>query len=226
MSRRKLEALADDRDKLLVRVGDAAAGAAERKARTQHAGVAHALGDGLGICDGIGIAGACHLEADLGHGLVEKLAVLAALDGGKVAADHLDAVLVERAVLGELDGGVEAGLAAERGQQRVGVLFLDHALDELGGDGLHVGAVGKTRVGHDRGRVGVDEDDLVTVLFEDLAGLGARIVELAGLADHDGAGADDENALDIGTFGHVSSPPSRQQPQRPRQSSSRQGDLC
>ncbi len=44
----------------------------------------------------------------------------------------------------QLDGGVQAGLAAQRGQQRVRALFLDYALDKLGGDGLDIGTIGKT----------------------------------------------------------------------------------
>ena len=203
VGRRKFQALAHDGDEFLVGVRDAAAGAAEGKARTQHAGVAHALGDGLGVCHAVGVARARDLQADLGHGLVKEFAVLAALDGGQVAADHLDAVLVQRTVLRQLDGGVEAGLAAQRGQQRVRMLLLDHALDKLGGDGLDIGAVGKTRVGHDGRRVGVDQDDLKAILLEHLAGLGAGVVELAGLANNDGARTNNEDALDVSTFRHI-----------------------
>ena len=82
MGRRELEALAHDGDELLVGVSDAAAGAAEGKARAQYAGIAHALGDGLGVGHAVGIARARDLQANLGHGLVKELAVLAALDGG------------------------------------------------------------------------------------------------------------------------------------------------
>ena len=153
---RELQALAHDGDELLVGVSDAAAGTAEGKARAQYAGIAHALGDSLGISHAVGIARARDLQANLGHGLVKELAVLAALDSGQVAADHLDAVLVQRAVFRQLDGGVQTGLAAQRGQQRVRTFLLDHALNELGGDRLNIGAVGKTRVGHDGCRIGVD----------------------------------------------------------------------
>ena len=200
---------------------DAAAGTAKGKARAQHAGIAHALGDGLGVGNAVGIARARDLQADLGHGLIKEFTVLAALDSGQVAADHLDAILVERAVFCQLNGGIQTGLAAQRGQQRVRVLFLDHALDKLGGDGLDIGAVGKTRVGHDGRRVGVDQDDIKAILLEHLAGLGAGVVELAGLADDDGARTNDEDALDVSTFRHVSSPRSRSR--RSRQSSNRQG---
>ena len=116
MGRRELKALAHDGDELLVGMSDAATGAAEGKARAQYAGIAHALGDGLGVGHAVGIARARDLQANLGHGLVKEFAVLAALDGGQVATDHLDAVLVQRAVFRQLDGGVQTGLAAQRGQ--------------------------------------------------------------------------------------------------------------
>jgi hypothetical protein len=98
--------------------------------------------------------------------------------------------------------GVERGLAAEGGQQRVGLLADDDFLDDFRRDRLDVGAVGELRVGHDGGRVGVDQDDLVAFLLEGLAGLDAGVVEFAALADDDGAGADDEDFADRGVFGH------------------------
>src|SRR5690606_4538867 len=58
--------------------------------------------------------------------------------------------------------------------------------------------------GHDGGRVGVHQDDAETFLAQGLAGLGAGIVELTRLADHDGAGAEDQNAFDVCTFWHGS----------------------
>ena len=60
---------------------------------------------------------------------------------------------------------------------------------------LDVGGVGHARVGHDRGRVGVDQHDLVAERAQGLAGLGAGVVELAGLADDDRPGADDHDLL-------------------------------
>ena len=67
----------------------------------------------------------------------------------------------------------------------------DDFFDGFGRDGFDVGAVGELRVGHDGGRVGVDEDDAVAFFAEGFAGLGAGVVEFARLADDDGAGADD-----------------------------------
>ena len=100
---------------------------------------------------------------------------------------------------------LSAGLPAHGRQQRVRALLRDDARDHLPGDRLDVGGVGHLRVGHDRRRVGVDQDDLVALLAQRLARLRAGIVELAGLADDDRAGADDQDALDVGAFWHAPS---------------------
>ena len=107
-----------------------------------------------------------------------------------VPGTPIEAALVQR------HRHVEAGLAAERRQHRVGPLALDDLGDDLGRDRLDVGRVGEVGVGHDRRRVGVDEDDAVALLAQHPAGLGAGVVELAGLADDDRAGADDEDRVE------------------------------
>ena len=93
------------------------------------------------------------------------------------------------------DGQVEAGLAAERRQQAVRPLALDDARDDVDVERLDVDDVGDVLVGHDRRRVGVDEDGDDAFFAHGLAGLRAGVVELGGLADDDRAGADDEHLL-------------------------------
>ena len=85
--------------------------------------------------------------------LLEPLPVLPRLDRGDVGADQLDAVLLEDARLVQRHRGVQRGLAAERGEQRVRALPLDDLRDDLGRDRLDVGRVGELGVGHDRRRV-------------------------------------------------------------------------
>ena len=102
----------------------------------------------------------------------------------------------------QLERGVERGLSAHGGQQRIGALGRDDLGDDVGRDGLDVGGVGQLRVGHDRRRIGVDQNDPVALGLEGLAGLRPRVVELAGLADDDGSGPDDEDGLDIRALGH------------------------
>ena len=53
------------------------------------------------------------------------MAVLAALDGVDLHADHLHAVLLQHARAGQLRGEVQAGLPAQVGQQGVGPLLGD-----------------------------------------------------------------------------------------------------
>ncbi|GMA37680.1 hypothetical protein GCM10025876_38840 [Demequina litorisediminis] len=124
---------------------------------------------------------------------LKSLAVLAEVDRLEVGADEFDVVLVEDACLRGRNGGVEGGLSAQRRQQRVGALLRDDGFDDLGGDGLHVGGVRELGVGHDRRRVGVQQDDPHALGLEDAARLGAGVVKLAGLTDDDRAGADDED---------------------------------
>jgi hypothetical protein len=140
----------------------------------------------------VGHAAAGGFQADLVHRLAEALAVLGLVDGVGIGADHLHAELLQRAVTEQRQRGVERRLAAHGGQQgqrvlrALGALTLDDAGDDFGRDRLDIGGVGHLVVGHDRGRVRVDQDDPVTFFLQRLDRLRARIVELASLTDDDG----------------------------------------
>jgi hypothetical protein len=137
----------------------------------------------------VGHAAAGGFQADLVHRLAEALAILGLVDGVGIGADHLHAELLQRTVTEQRQRGVERGLAAHGGQQparALGALTLDDAGHDFGRDRLDVGGVGHLVVGHDRGRVRVDQDDPVTFFLQRLDRLRARIVELASLTDDDG----------------------------------------
>jgi hypothetical protein len=153
----------------------------------------------------VGQAAAGDGNADFLHRLLEQGAVLGLFDSRKLGADQFDAVLFQRSVLRHRHRRVESGLPTKGGEERVGAFLLDDLRQHLRGHRLDVGAVRKIRIGHDGRRVGVEENDRVTLLLQGLAGLGAGIVELAGLADNDRAGADDQDLLYVCTFWHVNS---------------------
>ena len=198
--RRGVEAALDDLEELLAVVGDAAAGAAEREGGADDRRQADDLQRLQRVDQRVRQLRARRLQADPLHRLAEELAVLGLVDGLGRGADHLDAELLEHAHLAQRQRRVERRLAAHGRQQHQlvvrprGALLLDDLRDDLRRDRLDIGGVGQLRVGHDRGRVGVDQHDPVALGLERLHGLGAGIVELAGLADDDRAGADDRGS--------------------------------
>ena len=74
-----------------------------------------------------------------------------------------------------------------------------------GRQGLDVGVRRDLRVGHDGRRIGVHENHPIALLAQGLDRLGAGVIELARLANDDRAGADDQDALNIGALGHAES---------------------
>jgi hypothetical protein len=201
--RRQVQAAGDDLLEFLDIVGDAAAGAGQGEGRADDGRQADELQAVAGLVHVVGGLGLGAFQAQLVHGVAELLAVLGLVDHLGLGADHLDAELGQGAVGLEGQGGVQRGLAAHGRQQGVGTLLLDDLGDHVGGDRLDIGRVGHVRIGHDRGRVGVDQDDPVALGAQRLAGLDARIVELARLADDDRAGADDQDRGDVCSFGHI-----------------------
>ncbi len=202
MDRRKVEADLEQFDHFFAVIGDAAAGAAQGEAGAQDDGVADALRELEAVVEVIDQLRLRALEADVAHGVLEQEAVFGLLDGVDLGADQLDAVAVEHARLGQFHREVQAGLAAHGGEQGVGPFLADHFFEEGHGERLDVGAVGEVGVGHDGGRVGIHQDHLVAVRLQRLARLRAGIVELARLADDDGAGTHDQDFVDVSAFRH------------------------
>ena len=183
-------------------VRDAAADAAHRERRPDDGREAGVVDKDERLLERSGHPAARHLDADLAHGIAEQQAIFGDLDGLDRRANELDVVLVEDAALVQGNREIERRLAAHRRQHRVRLLLGDDRLDHLRRQRLHVGGVSHLGVRHDRGRVAVDQHHLEAFGAERLAGLRAGVVELGRLADHDRAGADDEDALDISTLWH------------------------
>jgi hypothetical protein len=179
---------------------DAAAVAAERERRPQDEREREVGRQLLGRCDHDRLG---HAQPDGLHRLAEKAAILCAADRVEARADQLHAERFEDAVLDEPAGEVERGLPAERRQEGVGALALQHPGDARGIQGLQVRAVGEAGVGHDRGRVRVDHDRSVALVSEDLQRLAPGVVELARLPDDDRACADHAYGLEFRPPGHT-----------------------
>ncbi len=189
------------------RVGhNGAAGPAEGERGPDDEREPDGLGDGARLLQVVGESAAGKIDPDPLHGFLEQLAVLCLADGIAVRADHLHPAAVQDALFRELDGDVETGLAPEGGKKRVGALRLDDLFQHGDGDRLDVGGIGHLGVRHDRGGIGVDQDDPEALFPQRLAGLGAGVIELAGLADDDRPGPDDQDGGDVGSLRHQGVP--------------------
>ncbi len=165
-----------------------------------------ALDDPLGFFQGAGVAGHGYGQTDLAHRGGEAFAIFGLEDRFQVRPDQLDPVLLEHAAFGELDRDVEGRLSTDGREECIGFFGDDDAFDGIGGHRLDVGPIGDLGIGHDRGGVRVHEHHPVALFAQRATGLGPGVVELAGLADHDGPGADHENRVDVRSLRHQETP--------------------
>jgi len=200
---RKVQAVGHNGLKFFLVIRDAAALAAQSKGGADDKRIGtDQLGRGTGLIHRVHGAGLRTVEADLDHGLLEQLAILALGNRLRLGADHFHAVFREDTGLVKIHRQVKRRLAAEGRQQRRRPFRSDDLLQNIDGERLDVGHIGKLRVRHDRGRVRIHQDHTVTLLAKGLAGLCARVIKLASLTDDNRAGANDEDGLQIGAFGH------------------------
>ena len=91
------------------------------------------------------------------------------MNGVDRGTDELDTEFSSTPRLARPMAVFKRGLSAHgRRQERVGTFALDDLFDRIEGNRFNVGPVGKIRVGHDRGRIAVDQDDAVALFFEAL----------------------------------------------------------
>ncbi len=205
-------------DEILLGCGDAGTTAAENVRRSDHHRIADLAGGAHRFGHGARIDRSRHLEAGALHDLLEATPVLGRFDGVETGPDQLHLVAVQHSAPCQLGGDVEGRLAAQRGQEGLRPLPSDDLLDHLGGDRLQVGGIGELGIRHDRGRVGIGQHHPVAVPAQHLGGLGSRVVELAGLPDHDGPGTDHENAVQVGSGRHHSAISSTKRSKSPSES--------
>ena len=74
--------------------------------------------------------------------------------------------------------------------------------DDLGRDRLNISRVRQFRIGHDRRRVRIDEDDAIALFLQRLDRLCAGIIKLARLTNDNRASANDEDGGNVSSFWH------------------------
>ena len=93
------------------------------------------------------------------HRILKQLAVFGQFDGLHIGPDELYAVSLQDALLLQLHRQVQRGLCAHRGQQRIRLFDLNNLLNNLGRQRLNIGRIGKLRVGHNRSRVAIHQNN-------------------------------------------------------------------
>ncbi len=129
------------------------------------------------------------------HRIIKQFTVLSLVDGLGTGTNHFHIVFFQHAMTLKIQRTVERRLPAHGWQNSVRTLFFNDFLDDLPGHRLNVSGVSHRRVSHDGSRIGVHQNNAITLFAKRLAGLGAGIVKLAGLADNNGPGTDDQNAF-------------------------------
>ena len=191
--RRRFQAALADFLELFGVVGNAAAGAAQRETGADHGRETQRLLHDPGLFHAVRDARTRRTQTNFRHRVLELEPVLGFVNGFGLGADQLDAVFFQYAMAPQIERAIECRLAAHRGKDRIGPFLGDDFFHRLPGDRLDIGHVGRRRVGHDRRRIAVDQNDLVALLAQGLAGLNTGIVEFAGLADDDRPGANNED---------------------------------
>ena len=201
------EPAGNDRPEFIHVMRDPAAGAAEGESRTDD----QRQGPDL-LCDGQRFVHAVRgtafrqVEPDRTHGLLEQVAVFGTADDLGFGSDHLHAVTFQDAGIVEFQREIQRGLSAERGQDRIRTFPADDLMQDVLGQRFDIGPVREIGVGHDGGRVAVDQQDFIAFLFEGFARLGPGIVEFTSLADDDGARSDQHDLLDVSSLRHMRVP--------------------
>ena len=191
------QAPVDDHLELFPIVGDVPTGAPEGEGRPDDGRKADPLHDLHRFLSRPSRSAVGRLETDASHRPLEGFAIFSLVDRLGRGSDQLHIILGEDPLLGQCHGNVQGGLPSHGGQERIGPLPLDDLLDDLHRDRLHIGPIRQLRVGHDRGGITIDQNDSEAFFLQSLAGLGARVVELACLPNHDRTRPDQQDALDI-----------------------------
>ena len=103
------------------------------------------------------------IQSDLAHRVFEEQPILCLLDRFQFGADQFHAVFIKDAGFSQIHREIQTRLPAYCRKQRIRTLFADHFFGECDGERFHIGAIREIRIGHDGGRVRIDQNHLIAV---------------------------------------------------------------
>ena len=199
---RQIQTATADLFKFFPVVGDTTTGATHGKRGADNAGETKAVGNLRRFFHAVGNTRVGGFQTNGFHRLVETLAIFRLVDSIGIGTDHLNTVLLENAMLGQVQGTVQCGLTTHGWQQCIGLFLGNNMLNRAPLYRFDIGRIRHRRVGHNRRRVGVDQNNPEALFAKCFTGLGPGIVKLTGLADYNRACAEDKDAFNISSFWH------------------------
>ena len=136
------------------------------------------------------------------HGFAEELAVFGHFNCVAFRTDQLNVEFLQNAQIIERQRSVQTGLTAHRWQERIRALFFDDFCNSIRRDRFDIGRIREARIGHDRRRIGVHQDDAVALFAQRFTCLCAGVVKFAGLTNNDWPCTNDHNRRNIGSLWH------------------------
>ncbi len=163
MHGRLQQAVLDFGDEIFGGVGDARARSAQRERRANETRKANVIRYRLRFFDRVRDARSGYRQPGGDHRVFELQAIFGQIDRGDLRADQLHVVFIENARAHQIQRQIQRGLPAHGRQDRIGLLGGDDLLDDVGRQRLDVGRIGEFGIGHDRRRIGIDEDDAIAL---------------------------------------------------------------
>ena len=145
---------------------------------------------------------ASHFNSQGIHRLFKLNTVLSALNGIYLNTDYLYVIFVKNAGFVQLCTEIQSRLTAKIWQKGVRTFFGNNLFQSFYIERFNVSDISGFRVCHDRGRIGIDQNDFVAQFAKCLAGLGTGIVKFAGLTDDNRTGTYDEYFVNIRSLWH------------------------
>ena len=205
--RREIQTAGANFFKLFAVISDTAAATAHGKGWANNAREAHVSGNRQRFFHRVCDTGTRGFQTNFLHRYVETTAVFCFINriGGRT--NHSHAELFQHALTLQLQRAVQRRLTAHRWQHRVRALFFNNLAYHFPVNRLDVGRIGHFRVGHDGRRVGVHQNDPVTLFAQGFTCLRARVVKLTRLTDNNRARTQNQDTFYICTFWHGSFTP-------------------
>ena len=146
--------------------------------------------------------------ADLLHQFFEGFPIFRFIDTFLVDAQQSGTVFFKDPLLIQRHSQVQPRLTSESGENAFWSFLFYDLLHGLFRNRFQIHFIRNSLIGHDGGRIAVDQNGLYALLGNGFAGLGSGVVKLGGLSDDDGTGTDDEYLFQCKIPRHYNLPPS------------------